>query len=213
MMNNWEIKKNTKQAIVEAALQLFHANGYDGTSIRDIALKANTNPANIAYYFRNKNGLLEYCFVCYLEEYILIIENEVALLKQTTADKCLISIFSKLISYQRKHYIAARFILREMTLDTNLNREIISTYMAKEKYNFQYIIDYGIKQNIFKKVDPATFILQLKGLLSAPIMHAHYAQELLHFYPKEVYYMKKYKEQCEVFISQYLLKQKAEVPT
>ena len=57
-MNNWKVKKNTKQAIVEAALQLFLANGFDGTSIRDIAQKANTNPANIAYYFKNKNGLL-----------------------------------------------------------------------------------------------------------------------------------------------------------
>ena len=47
------MKNNTKQIIVEAALQLFHTNGYDGTSIRDIALKAEINPANIAYYFKN----------------------------------------------------------------------------------------------------------------------------------------------------------------
>ena len=208
MVNKWKIKKNTKQAIVEAALQLFHANGFDGTSIRDIAQRANTNPANIAYYFKNKNGLLEYCIVRYLEEYISIIEREVALLKETTADQCLLSVVSKLISYQRKHYLAARFITREMTLDTNLNREIFATYMARENYNLQCIISYGIKSNVFRKVCPSTFILQLKGLLSAPIMHDHYAQELLQFYPRELYYMNKYRDQCEAFITQYLLKKK-----
>lgn len=211
MMNKWKIKKNTKQTIVEAALQLFHANGFDGTSIRDIAQKANTNPANIAYYFKNKNGLLEYCYVRYLEDYISIIENEVSLLKETSADQCLLSVVSKLISYQRKHYLAARFIMREMTLDTNLNREIFATYMARENYNFQYIINYGIKSNVFKKVCPSTFILQLKGLLSAPIMHNHYAQELLQYYPQELYYNNKYKDQCEILITQFLLKKKEAV--
>ncbi|MGN1387854.1 MAG: forespore capture DNA-binding protein RefZ [Bacillus sp. (in: firmicutes)] len=213
MMNQWEIKKNTKQAIVEAALQLFHTKGFDGTSIRDIAQKAKTNSANIAYYFKNKHGLLEYCFVRYLEDYITIIELEVAKLEETTADQCLLSVVSKLIAYQRKNHLAARFVIREMTLDTNLNREIIATYMAKENYNFQCIINYGIKKKVFRKVCPSTFILQLKGLLSAPVMHAHYAQELLQFYPQEKYYMNKYRYQCELFITQYLLKQKEEVVT
>ena len=206
MMNQWKIKKDTKQAIIEAALQLFHTKGFDGTSIRDIAQKAKTNSANISYYFKNKHGLLEYCFVDYLEEYINIIEHEVALLEKTSADQCLFSVVSKLLNYQKKNYLAARFVMREMSLDTNLNREIITTYMARENYNFQCIINHGIKRKVFKKVCPSTFILQLKGLLSAPIMHVHYAQELLQFYPQEQYYMNKYRQQCELFINQYLLK-------
>ncbi|MGZ6539994.1 MAG: TetR family transcriptional regulator, partial [Bacteroidia bacterium] len=56
------MKKNSKEAIVNAAISLFNSNGFSGTSIRDIAELANVNIATIAYYFDNKLGLLEYCF-------------------------------------------------------------------------------------------------------------------------------------------------------
>lgn len=197
--------------IVEAALQLFHTNGYDGTSIRDIALKAKINPANIAYYFKNKNGLLEYCFINYLEKYIEIFEIEIRKLESVRADVCLFSIISSLLDFQAKHFIAARFIIRELTLDTRLNREILSTYMAKERYYFQYLIETGIKNSIFHQVNIPAFILQIKGLLTAPVIHAHYATELLHIQPRDKYYIEQYKNQCLSFLSQNLLISRAVV--
>ncbi len=69
------MKKNSKEAIVHAAVSLFNTKGYSGTSIRDIAAKANVNPANISYYFQNKHGLLEYCFTSFFEQYMEKIEE------------------------------------------------------------------------------------------------------------------------------------------
>ena len=205
------MKNNTKQIIVEAALQLFHTNGYDGTSIRDIALKAEINPANIAYYFKNKNGLLEYCFTNYLEKYIEIFEIEIRKLEPVRADVCLFAILSSLLDFQAKHFIAARFIIRELTLDTRLNREILSTYMAKERYYFQYLIETGIKNSVFRQVNIPTFIVQIKGLLTGLVIHAHYAAELLHMQPRDNYYIEQYKNQCLLFVSQNLLTSQAVV--
>ena len=199
------MKNNTKETIVEAALQLFHTNGYDGTSIRDIALKAKINPANIAYYFKNKNGLLEYCFTSYLEQYIEIIDREIRKLEPSRADICLFEIISLLLDFQLKHYIAARFVIRELTLDTRLNREILSTYMAKEKYFFQHLIETGIDAFVFQQVNVPIMILQIKGLLTAPIIHAHYAVELLYIQPRDQYYIDQFKQQSISFIKQNLL--------
>ncbi|MGM9926722.1 MAG: forespore capture DNA-binding protein RefZ [Bacillus sp. (in: firmicutes)] len=198
-------RNSTKQKIVEAALRLFHANGYDGTSIRDIALQAEINPANISYYFRNKNGLLEYCFTSYLEQYIDIIEKEVGKLDPLHADSCLLSIVTKLLDFQNEQFLAARFINRELSLDTRLNREILSTYLAKEKNYFQFVLETGIKSNVFLRVNIPTFILQLKGLLTAPITHGHYAAELLNIHPFDQYYMEHYKQQCFLLLMQTLL--------
>ncbi len=44
--------------IIEAAISLFSANGYNGTSIRDIARMTGMSLYNIYYYFGNKDGLL-----------------------------------------------------------------------------------------------------------------------------------------------------------
>src|ERR1700733_6870236 len=48
-----------KEHILVVAERLFGDNGFDGTSIRDIAQKAQVNLAMISYYFGSKEKLLE----------------------------------------------------------------------------------------------------------------------------------------------------------
>lgn len=51
----------TRQALVRAALELFGDKGFEGTSTREIAAKANANIASIAYHFGGKDGLRDAC--------------------------------------------------------------------------------------------------------------------------------------------------------
>jgi len=48
---------NTKDKIIQVANELFSKNGYEGTSIRDIANKAGANVAAVNYHFNNKQAL------------------------------------------------------------------------------------------------------------------------------------------------------------
>ncbi|MGM9924645.1 MAG: forespore capture DNA-binding protein RefZ [Bacillus sp. (in: firmicutes)] len=210
-MRTEKSKKKTKQAIVEAALLLFQTKGYDGTSIRDIAQKADINSANIAYYFKNKNGLLEHCFVDYFERYTAVIENEVRSMDSSRADRCLMAIISNVVQFQGDNFLATRFVTREMSRDTLLNREVLSTYMAKERYYLQYVIEQGIKADVFRDVSIPPFILALKGLLTAPFTHAGYSKQLLHILPREQYYIEQYKAQCIDFLQYSLFSRKIEV--
>src|SRR5262245_23432231 len=49
--------EDTRRRILEAALHLFAAHGYEGTSTRQIAEGATVNLPAIQYYFGNKEGL------------------------------------------------------------------------------------------------------------------------------------------------------------
>ncbi len=51
--------KATKENIIQNAMYLFSENGFDGTTIDDIAKKSSINKAMIFYYFKNKAGLYE----------------------------------------------------------------------------------------------------------------------------------------------------------
>lgn len=51
--------KDSKERILKIALELFANNGYDKTSTRDIADKANVNVSAIKYYFGDKQSLYE----------------------------------------------------------------------------------------------------------------------------------------------------------
>lgn len=190
----------TKQVILDAALYLFHLKGYHATSIRDIATKAKVNPANIAYYFKNKQGLLEFCFVSYLEKYIHVLEANVEMLEQKGPQQCLVDLVTEIIQFQREHFLAARFIYGESALDTNLNREIHSTYFMKEKYYFQHLLDEGIKARAFQSVSIPLYLLQLKGLLTAPVLHPNYATEVLYVFPQELYYSDRFSDEIIRFI-------------
>jgi AcrR family transcriptional regulator len=48
---------STATRIVEAAGPIFAAQGYDGTSVRDITEAAGTNPAAVSFHFRGKEQL------------------------------------------------------------------------------------------------------------------------------------------------------------
>ncbi|HTV85455.1 MAG TPA: CerR family C-terminal domain-containing protein [Dyella sp.] len=51
----------TRQRIIDAAIQLFGEHGFDGASTRDIAAAAGVNAPALQYYFGNKQGLYKAC--------------------------------------------------------------------------------------------------------------------------------------------------------
>ncbi len=61
-------KINTRQAIIDAAGELFAVRGLDGTGIRAIVNKAGTALCSVNYHFRNKEDLYEECINFVLRE-------------------------------------------------------------------------------------------------------------------------------------------------
>ncbi|HEX7816221.1 CerR family C-terminal domain-containing protein [Dyella sp.] len=53
--------EETRQRIIDAAIQLFGAHGFDGASTRDIAAAAGVNAPSLQYYFESKEGLYKAC--------------------------------------------------------------------------------------------------------------------------------------------------------
>ena len=67
---------NDKQLeILQVAEQLFADEGFDGTSVRDIAKKANVNVAMISYYFGSKEKMLEALVLNRIADMRLQLEN------------------------------------------------------------------------------------------------------------------------------------------
>ena len=67
---------NDKQIqILQVAEELFAAKGFDGTSIREIAKKANINIAMVSYYFGSKEKLLEALIIFRTSDLKMQLEN------------------------------------------------------------------------------------------------------------------------------------------
>ena len=61
MENNTENQKvitDKKERIIKAATEIFYLNGYDNTSIRELAQVAELSVAGVYYFFKDKEEIL-----------------------------------------------------------------------------------------------------------------------------------------------------------
>ncbi|MBO9131205.1 forespore capture DNA-binding protein RefZ [Bacillus sp. 165] len=197
-------KSVTKQKIIEAAISLFNTKGYDGTSVRDIAKTAKMNAANISYYFSSKQGLLEYLITDFLEGYTHILERTFEKADTLSSKEMLLIIVRDIIAYQSNHRQLTRFFYREISLDSILIREIMTTYLMREKYFFKTIMQMGIKAGEFRNTPFPIFMVQLKGMLNIPYLYPQYIAEVLHVLPSDSYFTAKYTKELEEWIEQHV---------
>lgn len=190
---------NTKDVIVDTAISLFNVKGFNGTSIRDIAKKAKVNISTISYYFQNKHGLLEHCFTLFFEGYIREIEKGFSLLKEG-AIVSLKRITENILLFQCQNIHLTRFVLREMSIDSQVVREIMSTYFVKERFYFKKLFEEGIRTKEFNSFSINYMIIQYKGMLSMPFLNTYYLSEVLHVFPHERYFSEKYTRELNNWI-------------
>ncbi|MBD1380138.1 forespore capture DNA-binding protein RefZ [Metabacillus arenae] len=181
-----------KERIIDAAVSLFNTKGYNGTSVREIANKAKVNVAHISYYFNGKGGLLEYLVSQYFEGYLTVMEQGYAKLSYLPPKDCLIQLILDILNYQHNNRQLARFVLRETTLDSVLIREVMTTYLSKEKYLFIEIFEKGMAAGEFRKLPSVHMIVQLKSLLMMPYLQPQYMGEVLYLQTHEPYFVKQY---------------------
>ncbi|KHD84103.1 forespore capture DNA-binding protein RefZ [Heyndrickxia ginsengihumi] len=182
---------STKERIISTAISLFHTNGYKGTTIREIAKAAKVNSANISYYFNGKQGLLEACFVRFFEKYLSFLEEEVRNLQYESSDKCLKRALYYILNYQSDHHLLARFVWREVSVDSQIVREIISSYLMKERFYFKQLMKEAVGDKA-TTTEMNYFIVQLRSMITMPFLNSQYLREVWQMFPHEKYFVDHY---------------------
>lgn len=157
-------KKSTKQKVIDAASELFFQHGFHGTSVRDIAERAAVNVSLISYYFKSKQGLLEYAVTQYYEEYLEVIDHVVD--SDQEAIEILQKLIEAMIQYKTEHFQLTAFIHRELSLDSTFVREMSVTYLAKENHILTNLFSQILSSE--KKRDKHYLFMQLKGMIMSP---------------------------------------------
>jgi AcrR family transcriptional regulator len=176
----------TKYYIVRAAISLFSVKGFGSTSIREISEAAQVNSALISYHFKNKQGILEWIMVDYFESLF----NQLRMKEpQDTieAEDCfqeLITAVDTIIGYQSKHIEVSTIIQREMSVDSMLVREVMSTYVAKLKAVFSSLIERGIETNQFRDdIDNDMQVLHIMSSIFFPFFNPQIPREVFYIEP------------------------------
>ena len=170
---------NEKQIeILQVAEQLFAEEGFDGTSVRDIAKKANINIAMISYYFGSKEKLLEALVIFRIKAMSMHLEN---LYQENISplDK-----IDKLIAYyiQRVHQNRSIYQILHFELSNNKREINLQAFTEVKKNNLRFlenIIKEGQEQGVFQ---PNINVVLLPTIIIGSYSHMHMNKE----YYKEV---------------------------
>jgi AcrR family transcriptional regulator len=170
----------SKQKVIDAASSLFFQKGFSGTSVRDIADKASVNVSLISYYFKGKQGLLEYAVTQYYEEYLKIIEHVLQEKESLPSLERLKSLIFSIIQYKQTHYQLSCFIYRELSLDSVFVREMAVTYLAKENHYVSKLFFNVLQTHRKRNHDRQYLLLQLKGMLVTPyVLHNEWKDQVV----------------------------------
>lgn len=208
-----ETDKKAKEKIIDAALELFYYQGFSSTTVRQIAKEATVNQALISYYFGGKKGLIEQLMVKFYEGYFLAIEQgkkkTTEYTSQTSSSERLLCVMKFAFDYLFESYKMTRFIYRELTMDSMLIREVMTTYLAKEKYYYTSVLEQEIviKEGNEKREhfhhDVEMMVLQILNALYMPFLQPQVIREVHYIEPHSDEFKSRYFLQLEQWITNF----------
>jgi AcrR family transcriptional regulator len=196
--------KKSKEAVIHSALKLFNISGFDGTSVRAIAADAGVNLALVSYYFGGKQGLLEDLMASFFEGYLSELEQGMQDAEKSglSSQDRLIHVADKLIGYQQNAFYLSRFVHREMTLDNQLVRELMSSYLMKEKYLLAQLFRQVIHDAATDPLNADFVMLQYRDLITMPFMQPQYLREVYYLNPREATFRANYLRYIRRWVAQ-----------
>ncbi len=152
--------------ILEAAEQLFFEKGFEGTSVRDIATKANVNLAMISYYFGSKEKL----FIALVEaragathDILNELITDETLEPFEKIDRLVNLYVDKIITNSRFHCIMTTHL---PTIQSDEIKNQMTDVKHRTMENIRKIITEGQKKGNFRRVDIELTVASIMGTIS-----------------------------------------------
>lgn len=155
-----------KEHIMNTAIELFAEKGFEGSSIRDLATRADVNVAMVNYYFGSKDKLFESIVeykASFMRGKLDEIEADTRLSEIGKIDAIIESYVAKVLSHPSFHRVLHQELL--MGGRESMHHNIIRIFV-KNTNTLRNIIDQGIRKKIFRKVDPELTMATLIGTIN-----------------------------------------------
>ena len=168
-----------KTHIINKAMELFAAKGFEGTSIRDLAAAADVNVAMVNYYFGSKEKLFESLVETKASNTRGILDGIIKNQDLTSIEKVNLIIetyVTNLFNGRPFHLLIHQELMlgnRETLQEAILNLLFPNSLMIRD------LIVSGIKSGEFKKVDPEMTFATLIGTIHQVVQSKRYCNKFI----------------------------------
>ncbi len=108
--------RGKRERLIDGALQVFHAQGVESTTLADIASAAGVPIGNVYYYFKTKDDLIQAVIAAHAEE----INRRLEALEEHRTPKSRLKAFVRMLTEQRE--LAARYGCPQGSLCSELDK-------------------------------------------------------------------------------------------
>lgn len=179
--------------ILGAAEKLFATQGYDGTSVRDIAQEAGVNIAMISYYFGSKEKLMEAVF----EKRNVDVKTKIDKILNDENLSCLQKVniliddyIDKIMNQQEFHKIMMR---EQMINKDNIIANLLHDLKKRNLHNIKRLIQEGQKDGVFKKnIDIVMMMNTMIGTATQLLITQRFYREINHLESMPEFEFQKY---------------------
>ncbi len=160
-------------------MELFAEKGFEGSSIRDLAARADVNVAMINYYFGSKEKLFE-SMVAYKASYTRGALDEIVKNHSLSYIEKINAIIDTYINRLFGHRSFHRVLHQEMMLSQreSLQQAIVDTVYPNSAM-IKDVLEEGMKKGEFKTVDPPLVIASMIGTINQVLLSRRICNKLL----------------------------------
>jgi len=157
---------STEEKIKKAALELFLEKGFERTSIRDIAAKANINIALLNYHFKSKENLFDSLFSELISTYTPTLNN--ILSSGLPLEEKITQYVSKYIDILQENPRITYFVLSVLQRNPEKIKKLQIFQNLYDTGNFSTQFLSEIKKRNIKTYDPTQFYINMVSLITFP---------------------------------------------
>ncbi|MDR3121711.1 MAG: TetR/AcrR family transcriptional regulator [Clostridiales bacterium] len=153
------VKKNTKEQILNGAIELFSQKGYTETSMREIAISANIQPGSIYNHFPSKQELLEHIirlYAEYIEGHSLLSQaverlNSGADMTVDEVMSCMALSFPK--GEENRYRKMLHILLHEQYRNETVRHYIVDEFLLKNERYVRQVVEKLVEKGAIRPVD------------------------------------------------------------
>lgn len=166
----------SRERIVSAAIGLFARKGFAGTGMRELAERAETNPAMINYFFGSKKGLLKEILDHFFTGYLGLLTSRLGGAEEPTVK--IRRFICDAVDYIAANRDAMIIVLTELPHDDPDITEYKASWAAKAMGVIQKEICTPLRKEQGVVISPAVLGPLLIGMMSSRFLFAPVMEEL-----------------------------------
>ncbi|MDF2533375.1 MAG: TetR family transcriptional regulator [Clostridia bacterium] len=168
-------KNETQKRILETAIRIFAAKGYNGTTTAEIAKEASVAEGTVFKHYKTKKQLLRAILEYIIHEIVPAVmqkpfEGSMLGVSEAEVKKVMKQKLMEKVEFISKNISCIKIIVNEIQFHEDLKNEYLGQLVPDFIKYMEGIYRMGVQRGVFRDIDPHTAVRSFVGMLALLVL-------------------------------------------